>query len=273
MGGTMSLAHHPSKIEPLEPRRLLAASAILSPDGTLTVTGTGGDDVIELLYLSPAVRINGVLFDFDRFPDPQPIHRTVVKALGGDDNISVAEGYAGTTPVTVDAGTGNDIIGIFDSEADVIGGRGNDTMVLSGFARFLSFNDEAGNDTLDLNSILEYGGIGGTLDIRPYPDLENVVNCPTNVIGNDQANYITFRDDGATGVFFQGGRGNDTLVGGSGNDTLSGDAGKDLLIGNGGDDVFLARDNKKDKIIGGDGFDSASVDKKDKRDEVEILLA
>jgi Ca2+-binding RTX toxin-like protein len=222
--------------------------------------------------LYPGVRINGVFFDFDNWPDEQLIQRTIVNALGGDDNISVAEGYAGGTPVTVDAGKGDDTIGIFDSEADVIGGLGDDTIALSGFARFLSFQDQGGIDTLDLNSSLLVGGIGGTLDLRPYPALENVVNCPVNVIGNDQANYITFRDNGFTGVFFQGGRGNDTLVGGSGNDTLVGDEGKDQLIGNGGDDTFPARDNKKDIIIGGDGFDTATLDKKDKHSEIELLL-
>ena len=151
--------------------------------------------------------------------------------------------------------------------------RSDDTIALSGFARFLSFQDQGGTDTLDLSSSLLIGGIGGTLDMRPYPALENVVNCPVNVIGNDQANYITVRGDVTSGALIQGGGGNDTIVGNIGNDTLIGEEGKDKLIGNGGDDTFLALDNKKDIIIGGEGFDTATLDKKDKRSEIESLLA
>ena len=87
--------------------------------------------------------------------------------------------------------------------------------------------------------------------------------------GGEPATIIgTEGDDGLTGT-----PGSDVIVGLGGNDVLSGVDGFDILCGGEGNDTFLARDNKKDKVNGGDGFDTATLDKKDKRDGIESLLA
>lgn len=63
-----------------------------------------------------------------------------------------------------------------------------------------------------------------------------------------------------------GGGGNDLLSGGDGNDKITGGPGKDLLNGEAGNDLLLARDGKADRVVGGPGTDTATVDRR--RDSV-----
>ena len=63
-----------------------------------------------------------------------------------------------------------------------------------------------------------------------------------------------------------GGGGNDLLSGGDGNDKLVGGPGKDLLNGEAGNDLLLARDGHPDRVVGGVGTDTATVDRR--RDSV-----
>ena len=72
----------------------------------------------------------------------------------------------------------------------------------------------------------------------------------------------------------------DTLTGTSANDVLRGRGGADTLYGRGGNDVLeggigndrlYARDNARDKVNGGPGFDEAWVDRLDSVQNVERL--
>ena len=60
-----------------------------------------------------------------------------------------------------------------------------------------------------------------------------------------------------------GGAGNDGIRGNGGRDRISGGAGVDHLIGDEADDTFLAADGAVDRIFGGDGSDTATVDDDD----------
>ena len=57
--------------------------------------------------------------------------------------------------------------------------------------------------------------------------------------------------------------GNDRLYGGKGNDTLNGGAGKDQIGGGAGDDAVSARDQERDTISCGAGFDTVTGDRAD----------
>jgi Ca2+-binding RTX toxin-like protein len=61
----------------------------------------------------------------------------------------------------------------------------------------------------------------------------------------------------------RGGRGNDVLRGGAGHDRIAGGFGQDALFGERGNDRLAARDNERDILDGGPGFDQAWVDRSD----------
>jgi Ca2+-binding RTX toxin-like protein len=63
--------------------------------------------------------------------------------------------------------------------------------------------------------------------------------------------------------------GPDTLHGRGGNDVLQGGAGNDRLYGGPGRDSLDARDNRRDTVNGGPGFDEAWVDRLDRVRNVE----
>jgi Ca2+-binding RTX toxin-like protein len=70
-----------------------------------------------------------------------------------------------------------------------------------------------------------------------------------------------------------GGNGNDELTGGSGNDVVAGGSGSDIIRGSAGKDTLKAKDNKRDKLDGGPGFDKGKWDRgKDRVVRVEKRL-
>src|SRR5438045_2346451 len=75
--------------ESLEIRRLLDGSYEFTADGTLLITGTAGNDLIEI-GPSAFVSVNATVFNFAEIPIPRPILRFEVRALDGNDKISFA---------------------------------------------------------------------------------------------------------------------------------------------------------------------------------------
>lgn len=59
-----------------------------------------------------------------------------------------------------------------------------------------------------------------------------------DVVGTDGDDFLDYRDD-TTGLYIDGGLGNDTILGGSGNDTLEGGRNMDYLDGGNGSDTYL----------------------------------
>jgi Ca2+-binding RTX toxin-like protein len=120
----------------------------------------------------------------------------------------------------------------------IISNGGNDTIIGSRFADYLSGGD--GNDSID-------GGGGNDVILGG--------------IGNDM---------------LIGNTGNDKIYGGAGNDTLLGGPGRDRLYGEAGDDLLSTRDKKRDTLYGGDGNDSGKIDNtatiKDLYHEIEKLV-
>ena len=129
-------------VTPLESRRFL--SAVLSPDGVLTVTGTDHSNHIRVTphtvthhdhHHDPhhTIRVveNGHASDFD----PGAVTRVVIEGLAGGDSLAA---FHLSKPVTINGGDGNDYLYGGDASDILNGGPGND--VLFG---------GAGDDTLD----------------------------------------------------------------------------------------------------------------------------
>lgn len=67
----------------------------------------------------------------------------------------------------------------------------------------------------------------------------------------------------------EGGAGDDRIFGGSGLDDLIGGNGHDRLDGGSGDDLLLARDGRRDFVVGGPGRDEGILDRVDRAGSVE----
>ena len=127
----------------------------------------------------------------------------------------------------------------------VHGNAGNDTLAVGANIGGVYLNGGEGNDAL-------YGGNGNdTLDGwngDDYVSGGNGNDVLYGFFGNDQIN---------------GGNGNDSCYGEGGSDTITGGAGNDYLSGGDDNDYFFACDGTGDTINGGNGWDTAQVDKRE----------
>ncbi len=183
-------------IDTLESRRLMAATLA---NGVLTVTGTNGNDIIELdrktaTELKVEIGTSEQKFDFTK------ITRIVVNALGGNDIVEVNQRNTIPFGVEIHGGDGRDTIEGSLGPDKIFGESGND--VLEG---------RDGNDTIS----------GGTHNDR---------------IQGQDGNDVLMGDSGNDWI--QGGRGNDNISGGNGDDDLWGNGGGDIFHGGRGNDDF-----------------------------------
>nr|NUR36741.1 hypothetical protein [Sphingomonas sp.] len=162
-----------------------------------------------------------------------------------------------STLLTVNAGSGDDLIFSQNSSVALNGGDGNDRFV-SGPAGD-SFDGGNGIDTIDyqlatagitvnlsLNSAFGNGAGGDQL-----VNVENVFGSTfgDTLTGNDLANEL--RGQAGDDVL-NGGGGADTLDGGAGADTMSGGSGDDLYIVDvAGDQVTESADEGRDLVLSG----------------------
>jgi len=150
------------QIEQLEQRRLLAAT--LGSDGTLSITGSEGDDHIfvfrhtkEKLGVVIGQReagegrhsSNHELFEFDF----EAVKLIAIDAKGGADAVAVAGSLKRPLAIKaiIDGGSGNDFIRGGGGDDHIIGGKGNDR--LAGGPGNDSLEGGDGNDYL-------FGGLG-----------------------------------------------------------------------------------------------------------------
>ncbi len=167
----------------LESRLLLSASLV---KGTLTVTGTSGNDTITVLRAAPrskllAVNVNGQVSVFKA----ADVKHLVMIGGAGDDQLFIYDvnGTVGGTHVE-NGGDGNDTLS---------GDTANDTLI--GMAGDDSLDGGAGNDLLD-------GGDGN--------------DSLTGDGGNDLLEGQAGNDD------CNGGTGRDSVIGGTGTDHFHG---------------------------------------------------
>jgi Ca2+-binding RTX toxin-like protein len=113
-------------------------------------------------------------------------------------------------------------------------------------------------------------------DAKPDIALTNYYSNRSSVVlgctrigtqGNDVLRGTTGRD------VMCGRGGSDSLAGRAGVDVLDGGAGADTMVGGVGGDRFFARDERRDRVYGGDGTDSAQIDPGvDVRNSIERLF-
>src|SRR6266446_2245172 len=132
-------------IERLESRLLLSTPTLSS--GTLTITGTSGDDRITVNSRGKQVIVRQGKSVFSYPKKSSNISKIVINTLGGNDRINLNTNI----DASIDAGDGNDIIHSGGGDDVLLGGNGNDR--LFGGAGNDSINGGAGRDQL-------FGGAG-----------------------------------------------------------------------------------------------------------------
>src|SRR6185437_2247638 len=159
-----------TNLEMLEPRQLLSSSgqAVLASNGTLTITGTNGDDTILLENGGPAVILNGKEF---AFPDSSAT-RVVVNCLKGDDNVLVGENFADDNPLTMNLDAGNNSVLLQDAQAGITAGNGNNAVTIAGNIALDYFRAGNGVNTLDLTPAIQ----PQTFDLTQYPSVSRLIN-------------------------------------------------------------------------------------------------
>jgi Ca2+-binding RTX toxin-like protein len=195
--------------------------------GTLTVTGTSGNDFISVFASSGKCWLyaaNGGDVVNESIGDAAYVQQISIASGDGDDTIRL-------DPVDT-----SDFTGL--TATSLLGGKGSDSLI--------------GTD--DLGDKF-YGGVG---DANADGD-----NWMDGLGGNDtffggEQNDTIVCGAGDDGDFFfggGGGGGNDSIVGGDGDDVFFGEGGKDTFLGGAGDDWFKGGDGN-DSVLGGAGLDS-----------------
>jgi Ca2+-binding RTX toxin-like protein len=227
------------RVEGLEAKALCSVSASLDTTGVLRVSGTAGDDQIQVDQNDGYVQVNfynpdigdwdqaaiaGRGHGFSHVPEGA-VGRVVINGFGGNDSLDAY--YSHTKPVTIFGGDGDDTI-TGGSRADVLRGEaGNDQIV-----------GLYGNDQIS----------GGDGNDEMYGGLPPWMGDPGMTDGNDTI------DGGAGYDFIDGGLGNDLLRGGTEADAILGGGGNDQLFGGSGDDYLNGNDGN-DRMFGQDGND------------------
>lgn len=216
---TNNLDPREALFEGLEPRRLLSAAVL--PSGTLWLTGTTGDDTMQVEGTGEdgQVRVFGVpgVDDGTLFED---IRRVRAELDDGNDTFEVLgriqNDLGKRMAMNIFGRRGNDTLVGGDTRDNLVGGPGDDLLI-----------GKQGNDRLS----------GG--------------NQNDEMRGGD-GNDTLIGGDGQDLLLGQNGR--DDLFGGDKTDTLRGGRGQDILRGNNGDDI-LEGGKGTDDLFGGRGSD------------------
>jgi Ca2+-binding RTX toxin-like protein len=146
--------------ESLEERQLFAIS--VSPDGVVTVIGTGGKDTVNVFGNKSSATITAGA-DFQQVTN---LKRIIIKGKGGDDILTCANlnGTAGNVPVKIVGGAGDDVIHGATGGDTLIGGDGADE--LHGLDGKDTIKGGTGKDTI--------AGGPGKDDISSGPGKDNV---------------------------------------------------------------------------------------------------
>jgi hypothetical protein len=158
-----------------------------------------------------------------------PVSSVALELGDRDDSVS----FAFPGPATVDGGDGDDRIEGTSGADTLSGGAGTDTVDYSLRSRPLQ---------VDLDGVADDGEAGEGDNVNG--DIEEV----TGGAGDDRIVGSAVRN---------------RLRGGSGGDQLEGAGARDALEGGAGADTLLARDGGPDRVLCGDGTDTAFVDSVD----------
>jgi uncharacterized delta-60 repeat protein len=233
--------------------------------GTLSVTGTGRDDQIELRPGAAAgqvlLRVNGYERRYSG------VTGVVVNGGAGDDDVRVDRQF--TFPATLAGGAGDDELHGGAGHDRLDGGEGSDGLVgweghdqLLGGPGTDNLYGVDGNDELSGGPDFDYlnGGLGADdisggdgRDYLTYADRERGVRVDQDGVGDD--GELNEGDNVRPDVeMIEGGTGDDYIEGTGADNDFRGNAGDDTLVGNGGNDT-LGGGGGLDSLLGGDGDD------------------
>jgi Ca2+-binding RTX toxin-like protein len=256
-------------LDALEPRRLLSGTVIYT-NGTLTVAGSSGGNVIALASTS-----SGVSVTLDGVKSGPFAGVTKIVLNGNDGNDSVAVG-AGVISCSINGGNGNDTL---------TGGGGNDTVI--GGAGADRLNGAGGNDLFPADATPDgaddvIGGAGRdtvsyasrTAGVRVYADdlandghllpgtsntdeSDNVHRDVENITGSQAGDDLRGAESVANAIDGQGGADYlRTSLSDADTAATTVGVGADTLTGGAGDDFIEAiRSRGQHKLLGGDGND------------------
>ena len=174
------------------------------------------------------------------FCDDQGTRTFEIALAGGNDRLT----YGGAIPVTTtDLGEGDDAVTSSAARGHtILGGAGNDTLTLIGFAppgaagEAMTLDGGGDNDVLDVAGRRSADVLGGGGGIDRVSYLDRAASAPVTVSFDGAAN-----DGGSAGA--EGDNVNDDVEGVTGTagvDTLTGDAGDQTFDGGAGADVLAA---------------------------------
>ena len=174
------------------------------------------------------------------FCDDQGTRTFEIALAGGNDRLT----YGGAIPVTTtDLGEGDDAVTSSAARGHtILGGAGNDTLTLIGFAppgaagEAMTLDGGGDNDVLDVAGRRSADVLGGGGGIDRVSYLDRAATAPVTISFDGAAN-----DGGSAGA--EGDNVNDDVEGVTGTagvDTLTGDAGDQTFDGGAGADVLAA---------------------------------
>lgn len=135
---------HSFVIDSLEPRRHLALDFAVLIGGTLTVTGTAGNDVADIIERKGKIRVHmNSTTEVMQFPRSL-VTSAIVQMGAGNDHFIM--GASLDLDVRIFGGDGNDILGAGIGDDRIEGGNGNDSLLGGGGNDRLYGN--AGDDLL-----------------------------------------------------------------------------------------------------------------------------
>ena len=223
--------------------------------------GGTGDDVLRLTDGDDAIFLDDRYSVFPQNEGPRVVGVETIDAGAGDDLVDLTSLDYDYGDVTINGGTGDDILWSSSGNDTIDGGAGDDQLFGGGGNDFLiggegenEIDGGAGIDMVDYSAATSDMKIDlddGEAETDDNDTIEDELRNVENVVGSAFDDEI--KGDDAANVL-AGGAGDDRLKGEGGADTLLGGLGSDHLDGGKGDDALFGGDGA-DKLHGNSGSD------------------
>ncbi|RXF73674.1 M10 family metallopeptidase C-terminal domain-containing protein [Hansschlegelia zhihuaiae] len=245
-------------------------------DGDDTLTGGDGQDDIDGgagIDYAGYTAAKGVSVRIQRVGPAEDGAWNVTGFIGAkDDDLRGVEGFVfgggkdfieirGAPEIDIFAGGGDDTIQGGGADAMLVGGKGTDTVVVTGEGAFQAFGGDVSADGVSLGQKSQNDVLRIDLDFDNDGFFLAVVDPTKMSLFSD---FAGSNAEGFTRVDFRGRDGGDSVDGGVGADTMRGDDGDDRLTGYGGDDELFGGGDD-DGLSGGTGDDKITGDDGDDR--------
>jgi Ca2+-binding RTX toxin-like protein len=197
---------------------------------TVIVNGTNQADTIQIAGSDNSFVVAGLSATVTVTGSEGANDQLIVRALDGDDMVTAAGLAANVVGLTIDGGTGNDLLVGSQGDDMLIGGDGNDVIIggrgaVTGLAATVNVTGaEGANDSLFVN------GLGG-----------------------DDTIDASLLQAGVVSLTLNGGAGADMLIGSQGNDMIIGGTGNDVALMGEGDDTFVWNPGDGSDVVEGQG--------------------